>query len=159
MGAETGPGWRLVLQGLALLLLLPGPALLVLGLLGDDGPLAEGPAWPALVAGLLMTVVLTPFGLVVLAAVRRSRLDHDRLRRSGVPATATVTAVRPTTIGDEPGLDLTLLIAGAGLTTFEATCLVDGTDADLVEGTVLTAVVDPSDGLFDVETGRRNPLL
>ncbi|WP_433272964.1 hypothetical protein ACQPZF_17795 [Actinosynnema sp. CS-041913] len=77
-----------------------------------------------------------------------TRAQHDRLDRSGIPATAEIVAIKEVDLGDGSGIQLRLRVEGNGLTPFEA----DSTDhrrrPHYEVGNRLHVVVDPSDNLF-----------
>lgn len=79
----------------------------------------------------------------------RARQDHRRLEAVGVAATAEITAVRPTSLGEESGIELSLLISGYGFEPFESASQCKE-HPSLRVGARLNAVVDPANRLYAI---------
>ncbi|MEV5850532.1 MULTISPECIES: hypothetical protein [unclassified Streptomyces] len=125
----------------ALLMCLCGPVMLGAVLLaGAD----------LTVMGIVFTVVFLPLGLGLWAHTSVEREHNRRLDAAGLPATAEVTDLTPWEDADDAGLAVGLRVSGPGFRTFEVTWRRSSHDA-LRVGLRLTAVVDPSGGLFRVD--------
>ncbi|MDW5323571.1 hypothetical protein [Plantactinospora sp. KLBMP9567] len=73
-----------------------------------------GNRWIMAVAGVAVTVSCVRLVLHEARLDDRARRDQRRLEAIGVPATAEITAVRPTSPGEESGIELRLLISASG---------------------------------------------
>ncbi|MFG3705879.1 hypothetical protein ACGF7U_14255 [Micromonospora sp. NPDC047670] len=139
---------RLVSRALGFPLLLIGPFMVyAAAFLATSEPTVN--RWIMAVAGVGVT------GSCVMLALREARLD-DRARRDqrrleavGVPATAEITAVRPTSLGEESGIELSLLISGPGFEPFASASRCKE-HPGLEVGARLNAVVDPTDRLYAI---------
>ncbi|NLP82998.1 hypothetical protein HF576_03985 [Microbacterium sp. CFH 90308] len=140
---------RGIMRLLAVLVGLTGPVVIILGLLLADG---EG-LWISLVAGGVLTVVTVPLGISMWMAQTHEHEQTLRLRERGVPASAEVLQITPTSYGEESRMTLTLRVTGPGITTFQAThsCAFD---SSLSVGDRLGAVVDPSTNGYAIPNRR-----
>ncbi|MER7267011.1 hypothetical protein ABT344_01670 [Micromonospora carbonacea] len=140
--------WRLLLGVLGLGLLAIGPVLVyAAAFLATDEPTVN--RWVMGAAGVGVT-------LSCLGLARREARQHDRARRDqrrletvGVAATAEITAMRPASLGEESGIEVSLLISGPGFEPF-ATASQCKEHPSLKVGARLNAVVDPTDRLYAI---------
>jgi hypothetical protein len=139
---------RLVPRVLAAPLLLIGPFLVYAAAFLATGE-PTGNRWIMAVAGVAVTVSCVKLVLHEARLDDRARRDQRRLEAIGVPATAEITAVRPTSLGEESGIELSLLIRGFGLEPFESVSSCKD-HPDLRVGARLNAVVDPTDRLYAI---------
>ncbi|BCL17308.1 hypothetical protein [Micromonospora sagamiensis] len=142
----SGGSARLLLRVLEVPLLLLGPFMVcAAAFLATDEPTTN--RWIMAVAGVGVTA--SSVGLVRYEARLRDRARRDlrRLETVGVAATAEITAIRPTSLGEEEGIELSLLISGPGFAPFGSASQCKDHPA-LKVGARLNAVVDPSDGLY-----------
>ncbi|TCO52471.1 DUF3592 domain-containing protein [Actinocrispum wychmicini] len=141
LGGRFGPGSRVTLYVMAVVVWLTGPIVLAFAVV------VEGNRWVPLVVGCVVAVGTIPLGWVIWGSTSRRVAETRRLEREGVLATAEIVAVRDTDMSGMVGVELRLRISGEGFAPFEAT--VECTDEpDLRVGTQLTARVDPADRLF-----------
>jgi hypothetical protein len=134
---------RLAMYALCIVMVASGPGFVALDLLLDAS------LWAGLLIGGAMTLILVPLGLALWNDVRSTARRMRRLRTKGVPATAEVLAVRPTTYDGNTRVELRLWIDAPGIEPFEARHTRGGSD-DLQVGTTLGAVVDPDGRLYTV---------
>ncbi|MFF3855083.1 hypothetical protein [Micromonospora sp. NPDC002575] len=144
----AGGLWRLVLGVLGLGLLAIGPFLVyAAAFLVTDEPTLN--RWIMAAAGVGVT--LSCLGLARREALRhdRARRDQRRLETVGVAATAEIAAVRPASLGEESGIEVSLLIGGPGFEPFATTSQCKE-HPSLEVGARLNAVVDPTDRLYAI---------
>ncbi|MEE6260738.1 hypothetical protein [Plantactinospora sonchi] len=144
----SGGFLRLVLWLLGIPLLLIGPFLVyAAAFLATSEPSLN--RWIMGVAGVGVTISCVKLAGYELRLHDRARRDLRRLEAVGVAATAEITAVRPTSLGEESGVELNLLISGPGFEPFESTSQCKD-DSALTVGARLNAVVDPTDRLYAI---------
>lgn len=101
--------------------------------------------------GIVFTVVFLPLGLGLWGHTAAEREHNRRLDAVGVPATAEITDLTDFDwSGEESGVEVGLRVSGPGFRTFETTWKRTH-HPTLRVGLRLTAVVDPSGGLFRVD--------
>ncbi|MEH1165299.1 hypothetical protein V6V47_07920 [Micromonospora sp. CPCC 205539] len=105
--------------------------------------------WILGVAGVGVTISCVKLARRESRLHERAQRDLRRLEAAGVTATAEITAVRPISLGEESGTELTLLISGPGFEPFESTSRCKD-DSALTVGARLNAVVDPTDRLYAI---------
>ncbi|MGW1657903.1 hypothetical protein [Streptomyces atratus] len=139
--SRVGPWDAASLYGNALVMCLCGPVMLSSAVLtGAD----------LMVMGIVFTVVFLPVGLALWGHTAAEREHNRRLDAAGIPATAEITDLTHWEDADDAGVAVGLRVSGPGFPTFEATWRRSPDDA-LRVGLRLTAVVEPSGGLFRVE--------
>ena len=139
----VGRTWRLSTYGLCLVMVLSGPGFLALDLLLDAN------IWAGIVIGALLSLILVPLAIAMWSDVGRTARRMRRLDAAGVPATAEVLSVTPTSYDDRTRVELKLWIDAPGIEPFEALhTRDDSTDLDV--DTTLGAVVDPAERLYAV---------
>lgn len=139
--SRIGPWDAANLYGSAVLLCLCGPVMLGSAVLtGAD----------LMVMGIVFTVVFLPVGLGLWGHTAAEREHNRRLDAVGIPATVEITDLTPWEDAEDAGVAVGLRVSGPGFPTFEATWRRSSHDA-LRVGLRLTAVVEPSGGLFRVE--------
>ncbi|WP_433318505.1 hypothetical protein ACQP0U_12385 [Micromonospora sp. CA-269861] len=140
---------RLVLRFLGLpLLLLIGPSMVfAAALLATSEPVLN--RWILGVAGVGVTFSCVKLARHESRSHERARRDLRRLEATGVTGTAEIHAVRPTSLGEESGVELDLLVSGPGFDPFESTSRCRDHHA-LTVGTRLNVVVDPTDRLYAI---------
>ncbi|MEV0734172.1 hypothetical protein [Polymorphospora sp. NPDC050346] len=137
-----------MLRVLEVPLLLIGPFLVyAAAFLATDEPTAN--RWIMAVAGVGVTVSCVGLARFESRLNGQARRDQRRLETIGVLASAEITAVRPISLGEESGIELTLLISGPGFEPFESVSQCEDHSA-LRVGAQLNAVVDPTDGLYAI---------
>ena len=136
----VGPGWRVSMYGLCIVMLLSGPGFLALGVL------LAADVWAVILIALVLSVVLIPLGFAMWSDVRRTARGMRQLDAAGVEGTAEILEVRPSSYDERTRLELKLWISAPGVEAFEAVHNCDG-GADLPVGATLGAVVDP-DGRY-----------
>ncbi|KAA1395397.1 hypothetical protein [Aeromicrobium ginsengisoli] len=134
---------RLAMYALCVVMASSGPGFLALSLL------LHADLWAGLLIGALLTLILVPLGVAMWSDVRSTARRMRRLTAAGVPATAEVIAVRPTTYDSNTRVELRLWINAPGVEPFEASHTRDG-GSRLEVGTTLGAVVDPDGRLYAV---------
>ncbi|MBB5954246.1 hypothetical protein FHS29_000816 [Saccharothrix tamanrassetensis] len=122
--------------------LLLGPALMI----GAWFVPADG-RWVMFGIGVLVTLVLVSEINGNRVVKTETKAQHDRLERSGVPATAEIVGVREVDLVGGSGVGLRLRVFGVGLVPFEADYLEQRGQRYEV-GDRLRVLVDPSDNLF-----------
>jgi hypothetical protein len=143
LGSRTGPVFRIVLYVLVVLMWVAGPGLIVFGALVVTG----GETMVPILVGAGLTLLLTPFGLVLWRSTVRQAADTRRLQRDGVPATAEIITAKGADLDGMVALELRLRVSGDGFDPFEDTVSCAYED-DLRVGTQLAAKVDPADQEF-----------
>ncbi|MEU1517072.1 hypothetical protein ABZ490_33825 [Streptomyces sp. NPDC005811] len=138
--SRVGPWDAASLYGSAALTALCGPVMLGAHFLAGADLLGMG---------LVFTVVFLPVGLGLWAHTGFERESNRRLDAVGVPATAEITELTDWDDGESVGVTVGLRVVGPGFTTFETAWRRSSHDA-LRVGLRLTAVVDPSRGVFRV---------
>ncbi|MEU8088864.1 hypothetical protein AB0B57_35265 [Micromonospora sp. NPDC049101] len=144
----SGGFLRLTLGLLAFPLLLIGPSMVVAAIFLATGE----PTLNRLILGVAGVGVTVSCVRLVRRESRsreRARRDLRRLEAVGVAATAEIVASRPTSLGEESGVELDLLISGPGFESFESTSRCKE-DPALAVGARLNVVVDPSDRLYAI---------
>ena len=134
---------RLAMYALCVVMVSSGPGFLALSLL------LHADLWAGLLIGAVLTLILVPLGVAMWSDVRSTARHMRRLTAAGVPATAEVIAVKPTTYDGGSRVELRLWINAPGVEPFEASHTRDG-DSGLQVGTTLGAVVDPDGRLYAV---------
>lgn len=120
-----------------------GPALvIVLLLVGELG-------WPGIVGGIAIACTAGVFGVMQAVSISRQRRRAARLARNGRRAVARVTGSRPRSLGEEDGVELTLVIEGSDVPAFETAHRELARRAHDV-GDAFDVIVDPSDGVYRV---------
>ncbi|GAA2398825.1 hypothetical protein Cme02nite_07640 [Catellatospora methionotrophica] len=137
-----------MLRVLGFALLLVGPFMTFAAVFLATGE-SVGNRWILGVAGLAVTVSCLRLINHESRLDVRARQDRLRLETAGLPATAEITGVRATSLGEESGVELTLLISGTGFEPFESTSKCKD-DEVLKVGARLNAVVDPADRLYAI---------
>lgn len=126
-----------LMKGLAALIILCGPAVLVVA------ALPFGRHWIALLAGAVTTAVGIPAGIALWRLAGRNRAATRRLEAVGVRATAEVLALTLVASDEGHAYEVVLRVSGTGVAPFEATQSRTG-DTGLYVGARLRALVDPS---------------
>ncbi|KXK59933.1 hypothetical protein AWW66_21665 [Micromonospora rosaria] len=134
------------LLGLPLLLIGPFMVYAAVALATSEPSLNR---WIMGVAGVGVTISCAKLARYESRLRERARRELHRLEAVGVAATAEITAVRPTSLGEESGVELSLLISGPGFEPFESTSQCKD-DPALTVGARLNAVVDPTDRLYAI---------
>jgi hypothetical protein len=138
LGRRSGSVGTFFVYLALLFMALAGPAFVVIG---------EGLGSTALAGGV--TLFMTPLAVFFLHRLAGGRRGERRVYAVGVPATAEIVAVAGTSVGDDLGVALTLRVSGDGFTPFVGgvSCLAED---DLRVGTILQALVDPTDNAFTI---------
>lgn len=126
--------------------LLAGPALMiVIGRVGEF-------ALPTLVGGIAVIVVVGGFGLATIVSTARMQRRVQRLAARGRPATAEVMDPRSVPLGEETGVEVTLLISGPDVPAFQTSYR--GSDGRIDRlGASFPVIVDPADGAYMIVRG------
>nr|BFE57899.1 hypothetical protein GCM10020063_024250 [Dactylosporangium thailandense] len=155
-GGDAGPrqanppagGFGRLMRVLGAPLLLMGPFLVfAAAFLATSEP--TGNRWIMAAAGVGVTVSCVRLHRFESRLDDQARRDQRRLETAGVPATAEITAVRPASLGEESGIELSLLISGPGFEPFASASQCKD-DSALKVAARLNAVVDPADGLYAI---------
>jgi hypothetical protein len=142
-----GPGWRVLIRGIAVLFAASPLALPAVAIFGELDL-----AWWAVALIELGAVIMAFLGLWAWFEANRAKADLARLRHAGRPAVAEILKVEVTDPGDgtAPVATLSLRISGTDVPPFEAEYCTTA-HPRFAAGTHLDAIVDPADNLFTLD--------
>lgn len=138
-----------------------GPVGRFFGYLGAAIEIAAGPAliivllvvgelqWPGVVGGIAVLCTAGSMGVRQIVSIQRQRRRAERLARKGRPAVAQVISSRSRPLGEEDGVELTLLIEGPEVPAFRTTRREVAHSARDV-GDSFDVLVDRSDRIYRV---------